>query len=104
MDGLRATHEIRAWGSQIRQPYICALTANAMEGDADNCIKAGMDMSVQTHEKTTVVGAAWQVLTCAVNVAVMLRYLSKPVTIPALQALLLRMTQQGDTRTPSTPA
>jgi len=50
MDGLRATHEIRAWGSQIRQPYICALTANAMEGDADNCIKAGMDMSVQTHK------------------------------------------------------
>ena len=44
MDGLTATSEIRKLGNQLapRIPII-AVTANAMEGDIDRCIAAGMD-------------------------------------------------------------
>jgi len=41
MDGLEATRQIRSGGQ--RQPVIVAMTANAMNGDRDECIQAGMD-------------------------------------------------------------
>lgn len=41
MDGLEATRAIRA--SAIAQPLIIAMTANAIAGDRDFCIQAGMD-------------------------------------------------------------
>ncbi len=41
MDGLEATRNIR--NQNYTQPYIIALTANAMPEDRDVCIKAGMD-------------------------------------------------------------
>jgi CheY-like chemotaxis protein len=43
LDGFGATRRIRALGHEIRQPFICALTANAMEGDARQCVDAGMN-------------------------------------------------------------
>jgi CheY-like chemotaxis protein len=43
MDGLEATRRIRAELPTDRQPYIIALTANAMAGDEELCLKAGMD-------------------------------------------------------------
>lgn len=61
MDGLEATRRARAWErehSKSRLP-ILALTANAMEGDEQKCLDAGMD-----------------------------GYLSKPLTIDALCAAL----------------
>jgi signal transduction histidine kinase/CheY-like chemotaxis protein len=41
MDGLEATRMLRL--CLDRQPVIIAMTANAMDGDQDNCIQAGMD-------------------------------------------------------------
>ncbi|MDQ6901921.1 MAG: response regulator [Bacteroidota bacterium] len=41
MDGLQATHAIRA--APGNQPIIIALTANTMEGDQEVCIRAGMN-------------------------------------------------------------
>ena len=41
IDGLEATRIIRA--SSSRQPVIIALTANTMQGDEEECLKAGMN-------------------------------------------------------------
>jgi len=43
MDGLQATRRIRADFPAKRQPRIVAMTANAMKGDRERCIDAGMD-------------------------------------------------------------
>ena len=43
LDGLNATRRIRAEFPTEQQPYIIALTANAMAGDEERCIEAGMD-------------------------------------------------------------
>jgi CheY-like chemotaxis protein len=57
MDGLDATRAIRKL--DIRQPYIIAMTANAMQGDRELCLAAGMEF-----------------------------YVSKPIRIPELVAAL----------------
>ncbi len=47
MDGLEATRQIiKRWPEQLptgRRPTIIAMTANAMQGDRERCIEAGMD-------------------------------------------------------------
>jgi CheY-like chemotaxis protein len=57
MDGLTATRQIQQ--EFARQPWIIAVTANALQGDRDDCIQAGM------HD-----------------------YISKPLQIPELVAAL----------------
>ena len=42
MDGLDATRNIRRL-TQVTQPHIIAMTANALEGDREMCFAAGMD-------------------------------------------------------------
>jgi PAS domain S-box-containing protein len=43
MDGLDATRKIRAIMPRPEGPFIIAMTANAMQGDEDICLQAGMD-------------------------------------------------------------
>lgn len=66
MDGLEATRWLREHFKKRDQPYIIAMTANAMEGDRQICLDAGMN-----------------------------DYLSKPLKIEALKdALLMIINQQ----------
>ena len=43
MDGLETTRHIRSKFPEKQQPYIIALTANAMTEDREKCLDAGMD-------------------------------------------------------------
>jgi len=64
MDGLEATRQIRLKYTGAKRPWIIAMTANAMDSDRKNCFEAGMD-----------------------------GYLSKPVRIEALEAELVRSSE-----------
>jgi CheY-like chemotaxis protein len=43
MDGLEASRRITAKWPAGRRPHIVAMTANAMQGDREQCLAAGMD-------------------------------------------------------------
>ncbi|HYN60420.1 MAG TPA: response regulator, partial [Rubrivivax sp.] len=63
MDGLEATRRIVArWSDAAQRPRIVAMTANAMQGDREECLAAGMD-----------------------------DYVTKPIRVDALVAALLKV-------------
>ena len=66
MDGLSATKAICQRYGNAERPYIIAMTANAMQGDRDRCLAAGMD-----------------------------DYVSKPIRLPELTAALQRCPSQS---------
>ncbi|MEM1044099.1 MAG: response regulator [Bacteroidota bacterium] len=73
MDGLEATRRVRA---ELRhQPYIVALTANAMQGDRERCLNAGAD-----------------------------DYLAKPVDVQALRQALEQRTVEVPDASEAAPA
>jgi PAS domain S-box-containing protein len=65
MDGMEATRQIRQRWPQEHRPHIIAMTANAMQGDREACLAAGMD-----------------------------DYISKPIRVKELQAALERWGQK----------
>lgn len=58
LDGIEATRRIRAELPAGRQPRIIAMTANALEGDRERCIAAGMDDYISKPVKRDDVAAA----------------------------------------------
>ena len=73
MDGIEATRTIRAQLSPERQPCIVAMTANALSGDREHCLQAGMD-----------------------------DYISKPVRLEMLAEMLARWSPSATGRTAGT--
>jgi len=71
MDGLEATRRIRAQVSLNTHTPIIAVTANAMQGDAERCLEAGMN-----------------------------DYLAKPFSLKQLQSLLLKYVNATHLSTP----
>jgi PAS domain S-box-containing protein len=60
LDGLQATRAlVRGWPAQHR-PWIVAMTANAMQGDRETCLAAGMDDYVSKPIRASDVEAALQ--------------------------------------------
>ena len=78
MDGFEATHKVRKWEQEQGKTSntIVAMTANAMQGDAEYCLASGMD-----------------------------DYLSKPLRIEDFTRVLTRFcTQSGACSAPSAPS
>ena len=67
MDGYEATQRIRAMEARIARTPIMAVTANAMAADRERCLAAGMD-----------------------------DFLSKPLTVKGLEAMLARYVALAD--------
>jgi PAS domain S-box-containing protein len=61
MDGLEAARQIAAlWPEKKDRPWIVALTANAMQGDREACLAAGMDDYISKPIKTEELAAAME--------------------------------------------
>jgi CheY-like chemotaxis protein len=53
MDGIEAARRIyERWPERMERPWIIALTANAMQGDREQCLAAGMDDYISKPIKT----------------------------------------------------
>jgi CheY-like chemotaxis protein/HPt (histidine-containing phosphotransfer) domain-containing protein len=87
MDGLEATRCIRASQTKLDlHTPIIAMTANAMEGDRERCIAAGMDDYISKPIKATVLQQMLQKITPAVGAQAIEESASAPALLmPTLQ-------------------
>ncbi|MBM3852059.1 MAG: response regulator, partial [Verrucomicrobia bacterium] len=61
MDGLEASRRIHGmWPTRPERPWIIAITANAMQGDREACLAAGMDDYISKPIKTEELAAAME--------------------------------------------
>jgi PAS domain S-box-containing protein len=60
LDGLEATVRLRRELPASRQPFVIAMTANAMQGDRERCLAAGMDAYLSKPFKVEELVAALQ--------------------------------------------
>jgi CheY-like chemotaxis protein len=61
LDGLEVARRIRErWPERRDRPWIIAITANAMQGDRETCLAAGMDDYISKPIKTVELGAAFE--------------------------------------------
>ena len=61
MDGLEASRRIVArWPDAAQRPRIVAMTANAMQGDREECLAAGMDDYVTKPIRVDALVRRWQ--------------------------------------------
>jgi len=58
MDGLEATQLMCARWPRGQRPHIIAMTANAMQGDREACLRAGMDGYISKPIRVTELVAA----------------------------------------------
>ncbi|BCM94011.1 signal transduction histidine-protein kinase BarA [Abditibacteriota bacterium] len=75
MDGMEASRRICSLYPRASRPHIIAMTANAMTGDREKCLEAGMD-----------------------------DYVSKPIRVEELEAALLRARPRQEETTPTVEA
>jgi CheY-like chemotaxis protein len=70
MDGLEATRAIHARKGASERPRIVAMTANAMQGDREACLAAGMDDYVTKPIRVDALVEALQKVTPRFHLAV----------------------------------
>ncbi len=90
MDGLEATRRIRQELAPEQQPRIIAMTANAMQGDREQCLSAGMDdyISKPVQAKTLVAALnRSQTIAAAAEVP---HASSEPALLPILDVAVLQ--------------
>jgi len=58
MDGLECSRRLRVEYPEPKRPWIIAMTANALEGDRENCLAAGMDDYTSKPVRTPVIAQA----------------------------------------------